>query len=55
MISRTALRVMCLLELGLVSASPGVPTGVSFSQSAGSIEAYDFVEITVHVALRSRT
>ncbi|MGD0497808.1 MAG: DUF5060 domain-containing protein [Bryobacteraceae bacterium] len=39
-----------LAELTLICALAAAPTGVSFSQPAGKVEAYDFVEIVATVA-----
>ena len=49
MFSRRMLECTCLLILVLPSALPGAPRKVSFSQPAGGVEAYDFVEITSNV------
>jgi hypothetical protein len=51
---RAARRAATIISLIVVlSAAPGIlqaaPGGVSFSQSAASISAYNFVEVTVHV------
>jgi hypothetical protein len=40
----------CLLLLALAFGTLAAPSGVSFVQSAGSVEAYDFVEVAVIVA-----
>ncbi len=49
MSSRTVLSATCLLALAWASTLPAAPKGVSFSRPAGSIEAYDFVEITARI------
>ena len=49
MSSRSVVKFVCLLALALAPALLGAPRKVSFSQSAGSVEAYDFVEVTVSV------
>jgi hypothetical protein len=50
MFSCTRWEFAWLLTLALPSALLGVPREVTFSQSAASVEAYDFVEVTVNVA-----
>jgi hypothetical protein len=40
----------CLGALTLAAALPAIPRDVSFSQPAGSVAAYDFLEVTVNVA-----
>ena len=37
--------------LAMASAAPlpAAPTGISFKQSATSVDAYDFVEVTINV------
>ncbi len=44
------LNAICLAALVVPPALRGAPRNVSFSQSATSVEAYDFVEITANVA-----
>src|SRR5438046_8024476 len=39
-----------LLLMAFAPLLPAAPKDVSFSQSAPSVEAYDFVEVTVNVA-----
>src|ERR1051326_4938041 len=41
---------VCLLALASTPLLPGAPGDVSFSRAAQSVDAYDFVEITVTVA-----
>src|ERR1051326_7314494 len=41
---------VCLLALAFTPLLPGAPGDVSFSRAAQSVDAYDFVEITVTVA-----
>src|SRR5678816_1710208 len=48
MLSHTVL-CRCLLFLALASPLSGAPKKVGFSQSAESVEAYDFVEVSVNV------
>jgi hypothetical protein len=49
MFSRTVLKWTWLLTLALTPALLGAPSKVSFLQSAESVEAYDFVEVTAKV------
>jgi hypothetical protein len=49
MLSRTVGGCICLFALALPPTLRGEPQNLSFSQSAESVEAYDFVEIVVHV------
>jgi hypothetical protein len=42
-------RCNCLLILALAPALLGSPRKASFSQPVGSVEAYDFVEVTVNI------
>jgi len=42
-------RYILVLNLAMMPALWGAPREVSFSQSGGSVEAYDFVEVTVNV------
>ena len=49
MSSRSVVKFVCLLALALPPALLGAPRKVSFSQSTGSVEAYDFVEVTASV------
>jgi Domain of unknown function (DUF5060) len=49
MSSRSVVKFVCLFALALAPALLGAPRKVSFSQSTGSIEAYDFVEVTASV------
>ena len=39
----------CVLTFALGSSLFGAPRKVAFSQSADSVEAYDFVEVSVNV------
>ena len=39
-----------ILGLALLPALAAAPREVSFSQPAGSVEAYDFIEVTVNIA-----
>src|SRR3989441_4980994 len=50
MLGRISWEFALLLTLALPSALLGVPREVTFSQSAASVEAYDFVEVAVNVA-----
>src|SRR5882724_6438206 len=47
MFDRTISRCRCLLILALAPSLLGAPKKVSFSQQAGSVEAFDFFEVTV--------
>src|ERR1035437_7315711 len=38
-----------LVAVGLVTVARGAPRDVTFSQSAQTAQAYDFVEVTIHV------
>ncbi len=49
MSSRTVLRDTCLLILALTTPALAAPRQVTFTQAPASIEAYDFVEIAIHV------
>ncbi len=46
---RTACRYAWLLILAMPVVLPGAPRSVSFAQSSQSVDAYDFVEVTVRV------
>jgi len=50
MFSRIARQSTCFLTLVLSPSLLGAPRDVSFSQSAKSVEAYDFIEVAVNVA-----
>ena len=50
MFGRTSWGSALLFTLALPTAMLGVPSEVTFSQSAASVEAYDFVEVTANVA-----
>src|SRR2546425_7048738 len=50
MLGRIRWEFAWLLTLALPSALLGAPREVTFSQSAASVEAYDFVEVAVNVA-----
>jgi hypothetical protein len=47
---RNAVIGALLMIAGVASAGLASPANVSFSQSAASVEAYDFVEVTINVA-----
>src|SRR5215467_16012892 len=49
MLSRLVLKCFGLGILGLVAPSLAAPRGVTFSQPPGSLEAYDFLEVTANV------
>src|SRR6516164_1635176 len=50
MFSRIAWQSACFLTLVLSPSLLGAPRDVSFSQSATSVEAYDFIEVAVNIA-----
>ena len=45
---------MALLALASALALRAAPADVSFSQSAQSVETYDFVEVTLNIVCRTR-
>jgi Protein of unknown function (DUF4038)/Domain of unknown function (DUF5060) len=49
MVNRTVSKYTCLLALTLAPALLGAPRKVSFSQPVGSVEAYEFVEVSLSV------
>jgi hypothetical protein len=50
LIFREALALAVLLGVGSVCAAFASPADITFSQSAATVEAYDFVEVTLKVA-----